>query len=167
SLPRDQRIDGGAPWLRWTARGSSAVITLLLSDDRSVPVNLHAMLLERQAAGRPVTVGLIGAGKVGTMFVSQVRLKGGVPLVAVADLDASRARRQLRTAGWNDEAISAPSLGNALARGMTHVTEDAEALIACPEIEVIVEATGVPAAGIRHALSAIAHGKHIVMVNVE
>src|SRR6202007_389183 len=48
-----------------------------------------------------------------------------------------------------------------------HVTEDAEALIACPEIEVIVEATGVPAAGIRHALSAIAHGKHIVMVNVE
>src|SRR5437899_5455727 len=130
-------------------------------------MNLHARLLERQAAGRPVTVGLIGAGKFGTMFVSQVRLTDGMHLVAVADLDVSRARCQLRTAGWNDEAISAPSLGNALARGMTHVTEDAEALIACPEIEVIVEATGVPAAGIRHALSAIAHGKHIVMVNVE
>src|SRR5215475_13244395 len=125
------------------------------------------MLLERQAAFRPVTVGLIGAGKFGTMFVSQVRLTDGMHLVAVADLDVSRARRQLRTAGWNDEAISAPSLGNALARGTTHVTEDAEALIACPEIEVIVEATGVPAAGIRHALSAIEHGKHIVMVNVE
>src|SRR5437899_674021 len=130
-------------------------------------MNLHARLLERQAAGRPVTVGLIGAGKFGTMFVSQVRLTDGMHLVAMADLDVSRARCQLRTAGWNDEAISAPSLGNALARGMTHVTEDAEALIACPEIEVIVEATGVPAAGIRHALSAIAHGKHIVMVNVE
>ncbi len=130
-------------------------------------MNLHAMLLERQAAARPVTVGLIGAGKFGTMFVSQVRWTDGMHLVAVADLDVSRARCQLRTAGWNDEAISAPSLGNALARGMTHVTEDAEALIACPEIEVIVEATGVPAAGIRHALSAIAHGKHIVMVNVE
>jgi predicted homoserine dehydrogenase-like protein len=130
-------------------------------------VNLHAMLLERQAAFRRVTVGLIGAGKFGTMFVSQVRLTDGMHLVAVADLDVSRARRQLRTAGWNDEAISASSLGNALARGTTHVTEDAEALIACPEIEVIVEATGVPAAGIRHALSAIRHGKHIVMVNVE
>src|SRR6266566_6295018 len=130
-------------------------------------MNLHAMLLERQAAGRPVTVGLIGAGKFGTMFVSQVPWTDGMHLVAVADLDVSRARCQLRTAGWNDDAISAPSLGNALARGMTHVTEDAEALIACPEIEVIVEATGVPAAGIRHALSAIAHGKHIVMVNVE
>src|SRR5215467_1607349 len=125
------------------------------------------MLLERQAAGRPVTVGLIGAGKFGTMFASQVRLTDAMHLVALADLDVSRARRQLRTAGWNDESISAPSLGNALARGITHVTEDTEALIACPEIEVIVEATGVPAAGIRHALSAIRHGKHIVMVNVE
>src|SRR5262249_21771284 len=165
-LPRDQRIDGGAPWLRWTARGSSAVMIASGLSARSVPVNLHAMLLERQAAGLSVRVGLIGAGKFGTMFVSQVRLTDGMHLVAVADLDASRARRQLRTAGWNDETISAPSLGNALARGMTHVTEDAEALIACPEIEVIVEATGVPAAGIRHALSAIAHGKHIAMVNV-
>src|SRR5215467_7702484 len=125
------------------------------------------MLLERQAAGRPVTVGLIGAGKFGTMFASQVRLTDAMHLVALADLDVSRARRQLRTAGWSDEAISAPSLGNALARGNTHVTEDTEALIACPEIEVIVEATGVPAAGIRHALSAVRHGKHIVMVNVE
>src|SRR6478672_7263393 len=125
------------------------------------------MLLERQAAGRPVTVGLIGAGKFGTMFASQVRLTDAMHLVALADLEVSRAHRQLRTAGWNEESISAPSLGNALARGSTHVTEDTEALIACPEIEVIVEATGVPAPGIRHALSAIRHGKHIVMVNVE
>ncbi|HET9817100.1 MAG TPA: flagellar biosynthesis protein FlgA, partial [Xanthobacteraceae bacterium] len=130
-------------------------------------MNLHAMLLERQAAGRPVTVGLIGAGKFGTMFASQVRLTDGMHLVAVADLDVSRARRQLRTAGWNDEAMSASSLENARARRTTHVTEDAQALIACPEIEVVVEATGIPAAGIRHALGAIAHGKHIVMVNVE
>src|SRR5205085_6153516 len=51
--------------------------------------------------------------------------------------------------------------------GRTHVMPDAEALIAFPDVEVIVEATGVPGAGIRHALRAIAHGKHIVMVNVE
>jgi predicted homoserine dehydrogenase-like protein len=125
------------------------------------------MLLERQAAGRPVTVGLIGAGKFGTMFASQVRLTDGMHLLAVADLDPSRARRQLRTAGWNDEAMAAPSLENALVHRTTHVTEDAQALIACPEIEVIVEATGMPAAGIRHSLGAIRHGKHIVMVNVE
>src|SRR6266404_154992 len=130
-------------------------------------MNLHALLLEREAAGRPVTVGLIGAGKFGTMFLAQARLTRGMRVLAVADLDVERARRQLPTAGWNDEAICAPSLGEGLARSRTHVTDDAEAVIAFPEIEVIVEATGVPAAGIRHALSAIAHGKHIVMVNVE
>src|SRR6266403_2095259 len=130
-------------------------------------MNLHALLLEREAAGRPVTVGLIGAGKFGTMFLAQARLTRGMRVLAVADLDVERARRQLRTAGWDDETVCATSLGEALARSRTHVTQDAEAVIAFPEIEVIVEATGVPAAGIRHALSAIAHGKHIVMVNVE
>src|SRR5262249_7707263 len=136
-------------------------------DDRSVFVNLHAMLLERQAAGRPVTVGVIGAGKFGTMFLAQARSTRGMHIVAVADLDVARARRQLCISGWDDEAICAPSLDEALTRAGTHVTQDAEAVIAFPEIEVIVEATGVPAAGIRHALSAVAHGKHIVMVNVE
>jgi predicted homoserine dehydrogenase-like protein len=130
-------------------------------------VNLHAMLLEREAAGRPVTVGLIGAGKFGTMFLAQARLTRGMHVVAVADLDVARARRQLATAGWPAEAISAASLGDALKTRRTRVMPDADALIACPGIEVVVEATGVPPAGIRHALGAIAHGKHIVMVNVE
>jgi predicted homoserine dehydrogenase-like protein len=130
-------------------------------------VNLYAMLLEREAAGRPVAVGLIGAGKFGTMFLAQARLTHGMHLVAVADLDVGRELSQLRTAGWDQAAISATSFGDALATGRTHVTADAEALIACPAIEVIVEATGVPPAGIRHALGAIAHGKHVVMVNVE
>ncbi len=130
-------------------------------------MNLHALLLEREAAGRPVTVGLIGVGKFGTMFLAQARLTRGLHVVAVADLDVARARAQLRTAGWAEAAFAAASLGDACASGGTHVTPDAQALIACPQIEVIVEATGVPAAGIRHAAGAIAHGKHIVMVNVE
>jgi predicted homoserine dehydrogenase-like protein len=130
-------------------------------------VNLHSMLLLREAAGRPVTVGLIGAGKFGTMFLSQVRSTRGMRLVAVADLNAARARDQFRTAGWPDAAISANSVADAYKSGRTHVTEDAAALIAFPEIEVIVEATGIPSAGIAHAKSTIASGKHIVMVNVE
>ncbi|MFL5063907.1 MAG: NAD(P)H-dependent oxidoreductase [Xanthobacteraceae bacterium] len=130
-------------------------------------MNLHAMLLQREAAGRPVTVGLIGAGKFGTMFMTQVRRTRGMHLVGIADLDVAHARAQLSRAGWSDEAFSAASLNDALRRRATHVGADAEALIACPEIEVIVEATGIPEAGIRHALTTIAHGKHIVMVNVE
>jgi predicted homoserine dehydrogenase-like protein len=130
-------------------------------------VNLHALLLERKAAGRPVTVGLIGAGKFGTMFLSQARLTEGMHVVGVADLNLARAKDQLKTAGWPAEQYAAASLGDALKGGATLVTDDAEALIACPEVEVIVEATGVPQAGISHAMKVIAHGKHIVMVNVE
>jgi predicted homoserine dehydrogenase-like protein len=125
------------------------------------------MLLEREAAGRPVTIGLIGAGKFGTMFLTQVRRTQGMHLVGVADLNVDRAQSQLRTAGWAEESFAASSLGDAFKARRTHVTADAAALIAFPDVEVIVEATGVPEAGIRHALAAIAHGKHIVMVNVE
>ena len=130
-------------------------------------MNLHALLLEREAAGRAVTVGLIGAGKFGIMFMSQARLTRGLHVVAVADLDVERARSRLASAGWPAEQFAAASPGDALQRRATHVTADSQALIAHPGIEVIVEATGIPEAGIVHALAAISHGKHIVMVNVE
>src|SRR6185503_11699149 len=119
------------------------------------------------AAGRPVTVGVIGAGKFGTMFLSQARLTRGLHVVAVADLNVERAKSQLATAGWPVEQYAAPSLDDALKKRATAVTADAAAMIADPRIEVIVEATGIPEAGIAHALQAIEHGKHIVMVNVE
>ena len=130
-------------------------------------MNLASLLLEREAAGRPVTVGLIGAGKFGAMFLAQARLTRGLHVLAVADLNVARAKSQLQTAGWPAEQFAAASLGDALKQCATHVTPDAEALIAFPDIEVIVEATGIPEAGIKHALKTIAHGKHIVMVNVE
>jgi predicted homoserine dehydrogenase-like protein len=130
-------------------------------------VNLFAKLLEREAAQRPVRIGLIGAGKFGSMFLSQVRLTRGMHLVGLADLDVERAKRQLKTTGWDEQAFSATSLGDAFKNGRTHVTADANALIEFPDIEVVIEATGDPKVGIRFALAAIAHGKHIVMVNVE
>ena len=130
-------------------------------------MNLHAKLLEREAAGRPVTVGVIGAGKFGTMFLAQARLTRGLHVVAVADLAVDRARSQLATAGWPAAAYAASSFGDAHAKRATFVTDDAAAMIADPRIEVIVEATGIPGAGIAHCLKAIENGKHIVMVNVE
>ncbi len=130
-------------------------------------MTLFTKLREREAAGRPVTVGLIGAGKFGAMFLAQARLTAGLHVVAVADLDVGRAKSQLKAAGWPAEAYAAPLLADAAKRGGTHITADAETLLTFPGIEVIVEATGVPDAGIRHALRAIENGKHIVMVNVE
>src|SRR4051794_863696 len=130
-------------------------------------MNLHTLLLERESQNRPVTAGLIGAGKFGTMFLSQARLTRGLHVVAVADLNVGRAKSQLASAGWPAEQYAAASFDDAVKQRATHVTADAEALIKCPGIEVIVEATGIPEAGIVHAIKAIEHGKHIVMVNVE
>lgn len=130
-------------------------------------MNLHALLLQRETAGRPVRVGVIGAGKFGSMFLAQARLTRGLHVAAVVDLDVARARRQLGAAGWPAEQFAAASLDDAIRTRATHVTPDAEAMIGFGGIEVVVEATGIPEAGIRHALASIAHGKHVVMVNVE
>ena len=130
-------------------------------------MNLHRMLLEREAAGRPVTVGLVGAGKFGTMFLSQARLTRGMHVVAVADLNVTRAKSQLAMASWPEAQSGATSYDDALKTGKTYLTNDAEAMIKHPAIEVIIEATGDPRTGIRLALMSIENGKHIIMVNVE
>jgi len=130
-------------------------------------MNLHRLLRARAAAHKPVTVGLIGAGKFGSMFLASAHRSVGLQVAGIADLAPARAREALARIGWPEAQYAAPDLDAALRGGGTWLTEDAAALIADPRIEVIVECTGHPAAGIRHALDAIAHGKHIVMVNVE
>jgi len=130
-------------------------------------MNLSFMLKERAAQGKPVRIGQIGAGKFGTMHLAQTRLTTGMHLVGLADLYPDRARKRMSEVGWPAEQTQAKSLGDALKSGATHVTDNAMSLIACPDIDVIVEATGDPATGIKLCLAAIEHGKHIVMVNVE
>src|SRR5712692_2440005 len=118
-------------------------------------MNLHRLLNARRAAGKPVHVALIGAGKFGSMFLSQVPRTPGLEVPVIVDLDPERAREACRTVGWDAARIAA-----------TTFTADA-AKATSGNIEVIVEATGNPAVGIRHARAAIAAGKHVVMVNVE
>jgi predicted homoserine dehydrogenase-like protein len=130
-------------------------------------MNLHAKLRERAAQGRPLIVGLIGAGKFGAMYLAQVPNTPGVHLAGIADLSVDSARRSLERVGWAAPRHAAPSLDAALKTGATHVSEDWQALIAHPAIEIIVEATGNPIAAVDHALAAFAHGKHVVMVTVE
>jgi len=125
------------------------------------------MLRERATAGRPVRIGQIGAGKFGTMFLSQVRLTTGMHLLGLADLMPQRARDRMVEVGWPREQTEAKSLTDALKTGKTFITEDALAVVAHPEVEVVIEATGDPATGIRLCKAAIANGKHVVMVNVE
>jgi len=130
-------------------------------------MNLHRLLQERAAAGRPVRVVLVGAGKFGSMYLSQARRTPGIHILAVADLAPDRARASLARVGWELHRFAAASLDEAAHGGGTFVTEDAGRAIAHPATEVVIDATGSPAAGIAHALACCREGKHIVMVNVE
>jgi predicted homoserine dehydrogenase-like protein len=130
-------------------------------------MNLSSMLRERAAAGKPIRIGQIGAGKFGTMFLAQVRLTPGMHLVGLADLMPARAKERLTGVGWPAEQIEGRSFDDAVKSGKTFVTDDALAVVTHPEIDVVIEATGDPANGIKICFEAIRHGKHIVMVNVE
>jgi predicted homoserine dehydrogenase-like protein len=119
-------------------------------------MNLHAMLAARAAAGKPIRVGLIGAGKFGSMFLSQVPSIEGLEVEVIADLDRERARAACRTVGWD---------ASRLARA--RFIESGREACGDDRVDVVVEATGNASAGIAHALAAIEAKKHIVMVNVE
>ena len=127
-------------------------------------MGLHDLLRARET---PVRVGLIGAGKFGAMFLAQAIRTPGLQVLGIADLSPDRARDALRRVGWPAEQYAASGFGDALCAGTTFITDDAAALIAADGLDVVIDATGSPAAGIRHALLACAQGRHIVMVNVE
>jgi predicted homoserine dehydrogenase-like protein len=119
-------------------------------------MSLHRLLQQRAAAGKPVRVGLIGAGKFGSMFLNQVPTIVGLEVPVIADLDPERARDACRRVGWDMPRVA-----------RTRFVASGAELCADPEVDVVVEATGSPAAGIAHARAAIAANKHVVMVNVE
>ena len=119
-------------------------------------MNLHRLSQQRAAAGKPVRAGLIGAGKFGSMFLNQVPTMAGLEVPVIADLDPERARAACRKVGWDARRVA-----------HTRFVASGAELCADPEVEIVVEATGSPAAGIAHARAAIAAGRHIVMVNVE
>jgi len=130
-------------------------------------MNLYHQLQGRAAAARPIRIALIGAGKFGSMFLAQARLTPGFHVAIVADLNVGKARQALATTGWPQEQFAAAGFGAALKSGATWVTDDSAAIFAAAEIEVVIDATGHPPAGIHHARLARRHGKHMVMVNVE
>src|SRR5262249_54854769 len=101
------------------------------------------------ASARPVRIGQVGAGKFGTMFLSQVRLTTGMHLLGLADLSPERARERMLEVGWPKQQTEAKSMADALATGKTFLTDEAMGVISHPEVEVVIEATGDPATGIR------------------
>ena len=104
----------------------------------------------------PVKVALIGAGKFGSMFLSQVPTTQGLEVAVIADLKPENAINACKNVGWSDELIK-----------KTKFVDEAIKAINLAEVDVVIEATGFPAAGIEHARQAFQNGKHIIMVNVE
>ena len=130
-------------------------------------MNLYAKLCERAAQGRPLRVGLIGAGKFAAMYLAQVPKTPGVHLVGIADLRPDNARTNLQRVGWPAERYAATSLDRAASAGTTHIGDDWRALVAHPALDIVIEATGNPIVAVEHVLEAFRHGKHVVMVTVE
>jgi predicted homoserine dehydrogenase-like protein len=130
-------------------------------------MNLFSKLNQRQAEGRPLRVGLIGAGKFAAMYLAQIPKTPGVHLAGIADLAPAAARANLERVGWKAEQFGAASLDDALAKGNTHLGDDWEILVSHPGIDIIVECTGNPLAAVEHCLAAFDGGKHVVNVTVE
>jgi predicted homoserine dehydrogenase-like protein len=130
-------------------------------------MNLYTKLQQRARENRPVRLGLIGAGKFGSMYLAQIPRTPGVHLVAIADLAPDAARANLARVGWNPAKYQENSCDDAIKSGNTWITDDWRALVADPRIDIIVECTGSPVAAVDHILEAFAHGKHVVNVTVE
>ena len=119
-------------------------------------MNLQSLLAARVHAGKPVRVGLVGAGKFGSMFLAQVPSIAGLEVALICDRDVDRARAACRTVGWDAGLIARTQFST---RGADACVDE--------RVEVVVEATGDPGAGIAHAVAAIEARKPIIMVNVE
>src|SRR5579864_9143638 len=111
-------------------------------------MSLHRMLLERAASGKPLRIGLIGARKFGSMYLSQIPTTPGIHLLGIADLSPPRARENLWRLGWKPDVTAAGSFAEARRHGNTHLTDDWRALVTNPEIDIVVEATGDPIAAV-------------------
>ena len=128
-------------------------------------MNLYAKLRQREQ--NPLRIGVIGAGKFGAMYIAQVPRTPGVHLVGIADLSPANAKENLQRVGWEPSRYDASSLEKALKESRTHVSDDWQALVAHPGIDIVIESTGNPLAAVEHALAAFRNGKHVVMVTVE
>ena len=105
---------------------------------------------------KTVNVTIIGAGKFGSMFLSQAPHTKGLNVFTICDLNIDKAKKACREVGWSEDQIN-----NVI------FTEDFEKAINDDEVDVVVEATGHPSSGIKHARTCFKYGKHVIMVNVE
>ncbi len=132
---------------------------------------LAADLAAREAAGNPVRVGIIGAGEMGTDLVTAVAHMPGVEISAIADRRLAGAPQAIEIAGYDADkgkiCDSPQAMSKAIENNQIAITRDTADVVANDLVDVIIDATGRPAAGAEIGLGAIQNGKHLVMMNVE
>jgi predicted homoserine dehydrogenase-like protein len=136
--------------------------------------NVSAIVTELRARaenGKPVTIGLAGAGQMGTDIIVQLSLMPGLRLGAVSEVRTDRVMDAALLAGHHRDNVvlakTASDIDRAVEHGKLAITDDLAALAAAGRIDVVIDATGNPNTGTTFALDAIHHGKHVVMLNVE
>lgn len=134
-------------------------------------LGMNKLLAKREKEGRPIRVGLIGAGQMGRGMVAQIQQMKGMDVVAVADITPRNAVAAYHNAGVPGERIERcnrlSQAQAAVEKGHRVVTEQAEVVLQLPMVEAVIDATGVPEVGAKVAFQAIQNHKHIVMLNVE
>jgi len=155
----------GAP-VASVSRGSTRTVT-----QRSTASSLAEALHQRARDARPVRVGLIGAGQMGTDIVVQTSLMQGIEVVAAADAIPENVAAACRIAGGNVReprtAKGAAEVERAIAQGRLAATASFADVCTARDVDVVIDATGNPNVGTEVALATIAAGKPIVMMNVE
>ncbi len=132
---------------------------------------LVAELKARADAGKPVTIGVAGCGQMGTDLVVQLRRMPGLRLGAIAEVRPPQAKTAAAMAGFADDdtayAETPSALDALIERGKVAIVSSPDIIARAGCIDVVIDATGNPNVGAQFALDAIAHGKHVVMLNVE
>ncbi|HWP02831.1 MAG TPA: hypothetical protein VNL96_05205 [Gemmatimonadaceae bacterium] len=131
---------------------------------------LDRLLMERGATGRPIRVGVVGAGSTARSIALQLLTPvPGIRLAAVCNRTLDRALTAFRDAGVDDviEVESAGALESAIAKGRAAVTADPGVLCGAGNLDVVVEVTGTVEHAAAVVLAAVAGGKHVVLVNAE
>ena len=135
------------------------------------PTGLARSLEIAEDSGKPVRIGLIGCGEMGTDIVTRTMMMKGITVAAIADHNPARGLKALKIATSRDNlgtrTSTTDSLNTAIESGQVAITDNESLILESGQIDVIIDATGVPAAGAEIGMAAIAHGKHLVMMNVE
>ena len=128
-------------------------------------------LAARAASGKPVRIGLIGSGEMGTDIVTRAAMMDGVDVAAISELNVPNAHKAVSIAtgedGHSQDATSTDSLNAIIESGKTAITDNADLILESGLIDVVIDATGIPAVGAEIGLRAMERGKHLTMMNVE